>query len=135
MYWSHDIRNFYPTALDTRQRSVYDVCMHNVNEIISALDHLDSNDLDCLQAAIDSKRSEFIIITATSTVVERRNHLDGILQLEYRTNPKTGKQRGPYWYFKHRVDGRQRTIYVGATDDPIAKLSNERKDRAYEVES
>jgi len=94
--------------------------MHNVNEIISALDHLDSNDLDRLATAIADRRNR------TSTVVERRNHLDGILQLEYRTNPKTGKQRGPYWYFKYRVDGRQRSIYVGASDEPEAILSNKR---------
>ncbi len=96
--------------------------MHNVDAITSALDHLDSNDLDRLQAAIDARRHQ----TSVSSVVERRDHLDGILQLEYRTNPKTGKQRGPYWYFKYRVDGRQKTVYVGATDEPETKLSQTR---------
>src|SRR5215213_5250049 len=88
--------------------------MHNFDEIIASLDQLDRTDLDRLQAAIDSKRQQ----VSASTVVERRNHLDGILQLEYRTNPKTGKQRGPYWYFKYRRDGKQKTTYIGATDDP-----------------
>ncbi len=31
-----------------------------------------------------------------SSVVERRIHGRGILQLEYRANPKTGTRRGPY---------------------------------------
>jgi len=88
--------------------------MHNLDEIIASLDQLDSTDLDRLQAAIDSKRQQ----VSASSVVERRGYLDGILQLEYRTNLKTGKQRGPYWYFKYRKDGRQKTTYIGATDDP-----------------
>ncbi len=92
--------------------------MHNIDELIASLDHLSPADLDRLQAAIDAKRQH----VSTSSVVERRNHLDGILQLEYRTNPKTGKQRGPYWYFKHRKDGKQKTVYIGATDDPEGKL-------------
>jgi hypothetical protein len=105
--------------------------MHTIDDVLDSIATMNGADLDRLQAAIDGRRQG----TSASSVVERRSYRDGILQLEYRTNPKTGKQRGPYWYFKHRVDGRQRTIYVGATDDPIAKLSNERKDRAYEVES
>ena len=96
--------------------------MHNLDEIIASLDHLDPTDLDRLQAAIDSKRQQ----NSVSSVVERRNHLDGILQFEYRTNPKTGKQRGPYWYFKYRKDGKQKTTYIGATDDPEGWLKNRR---------
>ena len=68
--------------------------------------------LDQLQAAADRRRGEL----KQSTVLERRNYHNSILQLEYRTYPKTGKQRGPYWYFKWREDGRQRTLYVGQTD-------------------
>jgi hypothetical protein len=30
-----------------------------------------------------------------------------------RRNPRTGTERGPYWYFKYREAGRQRTEYVG----------------------
>jgi hypothetical protein len=47
------------------------------------------------------------------------------LQLEYRINPKTGTRRGPYWYFHYREGGRQRTRYVGKTDEPEAALSVE----------
>ena len=55
---------------------------------------------------------------AQSTVVERLSFGSGILQLEYRTNPKTGTQMGPYWYFHYREGGRQRTLYIGKTADP-----------------
>jgi hypothetical protein len=98
------------------------VCMHNLDELIASLDHLDPTDLDSLQAAIDSKRHK----VSVSSVVKRRNHLDGILQLEYRTNPKTGTQRGPYWYFKYRKDGKQKTTYIGSTNDPEGWLENRR---------
>jgi hypothetical protein len=58
-----------------------------------------------------------------STVLERRSFGSGVLQLEYRTNPKTGTQRGPYWYFHYREGGKQHTLYVGKTDDPEAALA------------
>ena len=38
--------------------------------------------------------------------------------LEYRANPKTGARRGPYWYFHWRENGKQRTTYVGKTQEP-----------------
>ncbi len=61
-----------------------------------------------------------------STVVERRDHRNGILQLEKRAyrRKKDGKltQRGPYWYFHFREGGRQKTMYLGKTDDPEAKV-------------
>ena len=31
-------------------------------------------------------------------------------------------ERGPYWYFHYREGGRQRTVYVGKTDEPEDKL-------------
>ncbi|MDQ5811752.1 MAG: hypothetical protein M3358_13625 [Actinomycetota bacterium] len=42
--------------------------------------------------------------------------------MEYRTNPKTGTTRRPYWYFHYREGDRQRTLYVGKTDDPEGAL-------------
>src|SRR5215218_5740939 len=42
---------------------------------------------------LERRRAQLI---KQSSVVERRNHGKGILQLEYRANPKTGTQRGPY---------------------------------------
>ncbi len=32
------------------------------------------------------------------------------------------KQRGPYWYFHYREGGKQRTLYLGKTDNPDAKV-------------
>jgi hypothetical protein len=60
-----------------------------------------------------------------STVVERRDYRNGVLQLEkraYRRKDGQLTQRGPYWYFHFREGGRQRTKYLGQTDDPEAKV-------------
>ena len=96
--------------------------MHTITGILATIAHMNTDDLDRLQEAIERRRQR----VSASSVVERRSHLDGILQLEYRTNPKTGTQRGPYWYFKWRENGRQRTMYLGATDDPEGKLAEKR---------
>jgi hypothetical protein len=103
----------------------YVVCMHTINDLIADIATMDAEGLDRVQAAIDGRRQDL----SASSVVERRNHLDGILQLEYRANPKTGKQRGPYWYFKWREDGKQHTLYLGSTDNPEGRLQ-ERRDYA-----
>jgi hypothetical protein len=50
--------------------------------------------------------------------VGRRDYRDGLLQLETRHYAPTGDARGPYWYYHYRQDGRQRTLYVGKTDEP-----------------
>jgi hypothetical protein len=96
--------------------------MHTITDILATIAHMNTDDLDRLQEAIERRRQR----VSASSVVERRSHLDGILQLEYRANPKTGTQRGPYWYFKWRENGRQRTMYLGATDDPEGKLMERR---------
>jgi hypothetical protein len=61
-----------------------------------------------------------------STVLERRDFRNGVLQLEsraYRRKKDGGlTKRGPYWYFHYREGGKQRTLYVGKTDDPEAKV-------------
>ena len=31
-------------------------------------------------------------------------------------------ERGPYWYFHYRQGGRQRTLYIGKTENPEAKV-------------
>lgn len=97
--------------------------MHTIEDIIANIDRMDADDLDRLQAALDRKRQR----VSASSVVERRDHGNGILQLEYRANPKTGKQRGPYWYYHYREDGKQRTLYVGKTDEPESKLAGKRR--------
>jgi len=40
----------------------------------------------------------------------------------YPRKNKDGKltERGPYWYFHYREGGKQRTLYVGKTEDPEA---------------
>ena len=53
----------------------------------------------------------------SSTVIERRAYGSGVLQLEKRG------ESGPYWYFHHRKDGMQKTIYLGKTDAPEIKLA------------
>ena len=89
------------------------------DEIIAAIAHLSGPELESVRKAAAQRRQQ---LGKQSSVVERRNHGRGILQLEYRTNPKTGTQRGPYWYFYWREEGRQRSLYVGKTDDPEAVL-------------
>jgi hypothetical protein len=53
----------------------------------------------------------------SSTVVERRAYGSGVLQLEKRG------ESGPYWYFHLRKDGKQKTVYIGKTDQPEIKLA------------
>jgi hypothetical protein len=58
-----------------------------------------------------------------STVLERRGYRNGLLQLEERTyTRKDGSEvrRGPYWYFHYRDDGKQKTLYIGKTEEPEA---------------
>jgi hypothetical protein len=87
----------------------------------------DTGELDRLQGAIDVRRRELAgdetvsASTATtapsSTVLERRSYGSGVLQLERRG------ESGPYWYFHHRKDGKQKTVYIGKTDQPEIKLA------------
>jgi hypothetical protein len=67
----------------------------NSGEIIQAISTLSGSELSRVRKAVVRRREEL----KQSTVAGRRNHGTGILQLEYRANPKTGTQRGPYWYF------------------------------------
>ncbi|MDQ3923494.1 MAG: hypothetical protein M3309_06170 [Actinomycetota bacterium] len=83
--------------------------------------------LDRLQAATDRRRGSLEKNKEKqSNVLERREHRNGLLQLEGRAYKpkKDGKltQRGPYWYFHYRESGRQRTLYIGKTDNPEAKV-------------
>jgi hypothetical protein len=94
------------------------MCMHNSTVIdycirVITSEALSDAELARLHAAIVSRRAA----TRRSYVIERRPYRDGVLQLEARRNPKTGAEKR-YWYFKHRKDGKQRTVYVGKTDEP-----------------
>jgi hypothetical protein len=93
--------------------------------IISLIEQMSAEQLDQLQQAINRRRQQ-MGGGSVSTVVERRDYQNGILQLEQRAykRKKDGglTQRGPYWYFHFREGGRQKTMYVGQTDDPEARV-------------
>jgi hypothetical protein len=91
----------------------------NPDEIVEAISNLSGPELDRVRKALEQRREQL----KQSTVAQRRNHGRGILQLEYRSNPKTGTQRGPYWYFYWREAGKQRSLYLGKTDDPEGSLA------------
>src|SRR5215218_4089667 len=112
------------------------LCMHKLGRmmpmtdtltmtaLIERVEEMDAGELDRLQAAIDRRRGELlageeVVPTAgpSSTVIERRAYGSGVLQLEKRG------ESGPYWYFHHRKDGKQKTVYLGKTDAPEIKLA------------
>jgi hypothetical protein len=99
---------------------------HSVDDIIESIAQMDERELDRLQAAIGRRRHGSLQEKKQSTVLERRDYRNGVLQLEGRTyrRKKDGEQteRGPYWYFHYRQGGRQRTLYIGKTDNPEAKV-------------
>ena len=107
------------------------MCMHNnrreTDIFIDSITEMDQWELDRLQAAIDRRRGSLKKNKEKqSTVLERREYRNGILQLEGRAykRKKDGEltQMGPYWYFHYREDSKQRTLYIGKTDNPEAKV-------------
>jgi hypothetical protein len=101
------------------------MCMHmNIDPIIPLIEQMSAEQLDQLQQVINRRRQQ-MADGPLSTVVERRDYRNGVLQLEkraYRRKDGQLTQRGPYWYFHFREGGRQRTKYLGQTDDPEAKV-------------
>jgi hypothetical protein len=89
-----------------------------LERLIAAVERMNVGELDRLQEAIDRRRGE----QKQSTVLERRDYRNGVLQLESRAyrRKKDGEltERGPYWYFHYREGGRQRSLYLGKTDNP-----------------
>ena len=92
--------------------------------LVERINTMDAGELDQLQAAIERRRreiagdeSEPLRTAPSSTVIERRAYGSGVLQLEMRG------ESGPYWYFHHRKDGKQKTVYIGKTDEPEIKLA------------
>jgi hypothetical protein len=102
--------------------------MHNtdIDDIVATIAQIDERDLDRLQAALERRRDELKVQKKQSTVKERREHRNGVLQLEGRAYRRKNDgeliERRPYWYFHYREGGRQRTLYLGKTDNPEAKL-------------
>jgi hypothetical protein len=101
------------------------MCMHiNVEAIVSHVEQMNAEELLQLQQAIDRRRQQ-TGNGPVSTVVERRDYQNGVLQLErraYRRKDGQLTECGPYWYFHFREGGRQKTMYLGQTDDPEAKV-------------
>jgi hypothetical protein len=101
------------------------MCMHiNMNAFISLIEQRSAEELDQLQQAINRRRQQ-MADGPLSTVVERRDYQNGVLQLErraYRRKDGGLTERGPYWYFHFREGGRQKTMYLGQTDNPEAKV-------------
>jgi hypothetical protein len=97
------------------------VCVHNketdAETIIAALPTLDVEELDRVRVAVEAMSSR----PKGPTMLERRSYRHGLLQLEVRTyTRKNGSEarRGPYWYFHYRQDGKQKTLYIGKTEEP-----------------
>jgi hypothetical protein len=92
----------------------------SADDIIDSIAEMDEQELDRLQAAIDHRRGG----SKQSTVLERCDYRNGVLQLEGRAYRRKKDseltQRGPYWYFHYREGSKQRTLYVGKTDNPEA---------------
>jgi hypothetical protein len=101
------------------------MCMHmNMDAIISLIEQMSAEELGQLQQAINRRRQQ-IGDRPLSTVVERRDYQNGVLQLEkraYRRKDGGLTERGPYWYFHFREGGRQKTMYVGQTDNPEGRV-------------
>jgi hypothetical protein len=93
-----------------------------IDALVERVGTMDSEELDRLQAAVVRRRGELSgeaasSAGASSTIVERRPFGSGVLQLEKRG------ESGPYWYFHHRKDGKQKTVYLGKTDEPEIRLA------------
>jgi hypothetical protein len=101
--------------------------MH-IKNIKSNIEQMSSDELDRVQEAIDRRRRQ-MGDGPVSTVVERRDYRNGVLQLEKRAyKRKDGglTERGPYWYFHFREGGRQHTLYLGMTDKPEVVVDEKR---------
>jgi hypothetical protein len=97
---------------------------NSLDSILAHIADMNQRELDRLQESLDRRRSE--LRKKQSTVVERRDYRNGVLQLESRAyrRKKDDKltERGPYWYFHYREGGKQRTLYIGKTENPEAKV-------------
>ena len=101
------------------------MCMHiSAGDVVSLINQMNAQQLHHLQQAINRRRQQ-LGGGSVSTVVERRDYQNGVLQLEkraYRRKDGGLTQRGPYWYFHFREGGSQKTMYLGQTNDPEAKV-------------
>lgn len=87
---------------------------------------LNADELSRLQETKDRRRWQ-VGDRPINTVQERRDYRNGILQCEkraYRRKEGGLTQRGPYWYFKWREEGKQRTAYLGKTNTPEVRADD-----------
>jgi hypothetical protein len=108
----------------------------DVEAMISHLEDLDRGELVRLSEALAKRLrelggepSEGGERKPVSDVVEYRPHADGYLQAEVRRyfrKDGSAKEHGPYWYFRYHEGGKQRTLYLGKTDDPEVELARKR---------
>ena len=108
-----------------------------LEEIIETVKSMDREELERLEEAVKSRRRE-LGEEATqerrpvSDVLEYRPHADGYLQYEIRRYVRKDgsvKEYGPYWYFRYHEGGKQRTLYLGKTDNPEGVLQQKRAGR------
>ena len=107
-----------------------------MEEIIEQIKSMDRADLAHLEEAVRRRRRELgeepeERRTPVSDVLEYRPHDDGYLQYEirrYRRKDGSMKEHGPYWYFRYHEGGKQRTLYLGKTDDPEGVLVGKRQE-------
>jgi len=94
----------------------------SIDDVVASIAEMDEQELDRLQAAIGRRRGT--LTKKQSPVLERRDYRNGVLQLEGRAYRRKKDdeltERGPYWYFHYREGSRQRTLYLGKTDNPEA---------------
>ena len=108
-----------------------------LEEIIETVKSMDREELERLEEAVKSRRRELgdeapQKRTPVSDVLEYRPHGDGYLQYEIRRYVRKDgsvREHGPYWYFRYHEGGKQRTLYLGKTDNPEGELARKRTER------
>ena len=108
-----------------------------VEEIIETVKSMDREGLERLEEAVKSRRRELgdevpQKRTPVSDVLKYRPHADGYLQYEIRRYVRKDgsvKEHGPYWYFRYHKGGKQKTLYLGKTDNPEGVLQQKRAER------
>lgn len=108
-----------------------------LEEIIEKIKNMDREDLAHLEEVLRLRRREVgeepeEKKTPISDVLEYRPHADGYLQYEvrrYRRKDGSMKEHGPYWYFRYHEGGKQKTLYLGKTEDPEGLLESKRAEK------
>ncbi len=108
-----------------------------LEEIIEKIKSMDREDLAHLEEVLRLRRREVgeepeEKKTPISDVLEYRPHADGYLQHEvrrYRRKDGSTKEHGPYWYFRYHEGGKQKTLYLGKTEDPEGLLESKRAEK------